>query len=75
MSGVRASPPVLIYIMANFVTYIKESFEEVNEKVTWPSFGELLETTNYVVLASTIFAVVIASVDLVVEKLVAIVFQ
>jgi preprotein translocase subunit SecE len=60
--------------MANFVTYIIESFDEGQEKVTWPSFGELLETTNYVVLASAIFAVVIWSVDLVVEKLVSLVY-
>jgi len=61
--------------MANIVTYIKESFEEVKERVTWPSFKELLETTNYVVLASAIFAVVIWSVDLVVERLVGVIFQ
>ena len=60
--------------MANFVTYIKESFEEVKEKVTWPSFGELLTTTNHVVLASAIFAVVIWGVDLLVEKLVGLVY-
>jgi preprotein translocase subunit SecE len=60
--------------MANLVTYIKESFEEVKEKGTWPSFGELLETTNYVVLASAIFAVVIWGVDLVVERLVGFIY-
>ena len=70
MSGVRASPPVQINIMANFVTYIKESFEEVKEKVSWPSFKELLETTNYVVVASAIFAFVIWGVDLAIEFLV-----
>ena len=55
--------------MASIKTYIQESFAEVKDKVTWPSFGELLETTNYVVLASAIFAVVIWSIDLVVERL------
>jgi preprotein translocase subunit SecE len=60
--------------MANLVTYIKESFEEVREKVTWPSFGELLETTNYVVLASAIFAFVIWGVDLVIERLVGFIY-
>jgi preprotein translocase subunit SecE len=61
-------------IMANLVTYIQESFQEVKDKVSWPSFGELLTTTNYVVLASAIFAVVIWGVDILVEKLVGLVY-
>jgi preprotein translocase subunit SecE len=60
--------------MANLKTYIQESFQEVREKVSWPSFSELLTTTNYVVLASAIFAVVIWGVDIVVEKLVGLVY-
>jgi preprotein translocase subunit SecE len=61
-------------IMANLVTYIQESFQEVRDKVSWPSFGELLTTTNYVVLASAIFAMVIWGVDILVEKLVGLVY-
>jgi preprotein translocase subunit SecE len=61
-------------IMANLVTYIQESFQEVKDKVSWPSFGELLTTTNYVVLASAIFAMVIWGVDILVEKLVGLVY-
>jgi preprotein translocase subunit SecE len=49
--------------MASIVNYIKDSFEEVKERVTWPSFGELLKSTNSVVLASVLFALVIFATD------------
>ena len=49
--------------MASIVNYIKDSFEEVKERVTWPTFSELLKSTNSVVLASVLFALVIFATD------------
>lgn len=56
--------------MASIVNYIKDSFEEVRERVTWPTFSELLKSTNYVVLASVLFALVIFAIDKGVEFIV-----
>ena len=56
--------------MTSIVNYIKDSFQEVVEKVSWPTFGELLKSTNYVVLASVLFALVIFAIDQGVESIV-----
>jgi|TARA_B110000014_G_scaffold222407_1_gene179556 preprotein translocase subunit SecE len=61
---------VLKEIMTSIVNYIKDSFQEVVEKVSWPTFGELLKSTNYVVLASVLFALVIFAIDQGVESIV-----
>ena len=51
--------------MNNIVLYLKESYNELMHKVSWPSFVELLGTTKVVIIASIIFAVVVLVIDLV----------
>ncbi|MFI3320188.1 MAG: preprotein translocase subunit SecE [Rikenellaceae bacterium] len=46
------------------INYIKSSYEELVEKVTWPSFGELQSSTVVVMVATAIFAVVVLAMDL-----------
>ncbi len=43
--------------------YFKESYNELVNKVTWPSLGELQNTTVVVLVASLIIALVIAIMD------------
>jgi preprotein translocase subunit SecE len=50
--------------MANkVVQFIKESYEEMTQKVTWPTWGELQNSAVLVLVASFIIAVVIFAMD------------
>jgi preprotein translocase subunit SecE len=57
--GVRISLPVhskhknLIQIMNKVSTYFQESYKELTEKVTWPDWVQLQQSTM-IVLASTL---------------------
>jgi len=44
-------------------TYFLESWEELKNKVTWSSFNELQSSAILVLVASTIFALVIGAMD------------
>ena len=48
--------------------YIKESYNELVNKVTWPSFPQLQSSTIVVMVASAIFAVVVLAMDLTFEN-------
>ena len=45
------------------VTYIKESFKELNDKVTWMPFPEAQKSTVVVALFTVLFAIAIFFVD------------
>lgn len=49
--------------MASIVQFIKESYEEMTQKVTWPIWGELQNSAVLVLVASFIIAVVIFAMD------------
>ena len=49
--------------MANKVTYIKESYDELMNKVSWPSWSELQSSSIVVAIASLIIALVIYLMD------------
>ena len=44
--------------------YIKDSYKELVEKVSWPSFSSLQSSTTVVMVASLIFALVVAAMDI-----------
>ncbi|MBN2486646.1 MAG: preprotein translocase subunit SecE [Bacteroidales bacterium] len=46
------------------VAYFKDVYSELMHKVTWPSWDELQESAILVMIASAIFAVVIALMDM-----------
>ncbi len=50
--------------MNNIVLYLKESYNELMHKVSWPSMTDLLNATKIVVVASVIFATMVLVVDL-----------
>ena len=50
-------------------TYVKESFNELMHKVTWPTWKELQSSAIIVMVASIIIAIVISIMDLVFENL------
>ena len=51
--------------------YIKNSYKELVEKVTWPSFAQLQGSTIVVMVASVIFAIVILAMDMSFENIMA----
>ena len=47
----------------NFIQYIKDSFEELNNHMTWISKEEAQKTTVTVAVFTIIFALAIAGID------------
>jgi preprotein translocase subunit SecE len=46
------------------ITFIKGSYEELRQRVTWSKYGELQSNSLLVIVASIIFAIVIGTIDL-----------
>jgi preprotein translocase subunit SecE len=53
--------------MVAVVEYIKESYIELTQKVTWPTWRELQNSAVLVVIASIIIALVIFGMDWVIS--------
>jgi len=51
--------------MNGIVLYVKESYNELVHKVTWPSWPSLLSSTRLVLVASVIIALIIFVMDLI----------
>ena len=69
MSGVRVSQPVqILNVMAGIVNYIKESFEELKNNVSWPTWSEAQSLTVLVAVFSIIFSLAIWGVDTVFSR-------
>ena len=49
--------------MASVVQFVKESYEEMTQKVTWPTWGELQNSAVLVLIASFIIGAVIFAMD------------
>jgi len=49
--------------MANKGTYIKESYDELMNKVSWPSWSELQSSSIVVAIATAIIALIIYVMD------------
>ena len=55
--------------------YVKESYNELVNKVTWPTFPQFQSSTIVVMVASVIFAVVVLAMDLSFENLMALIYK
>jgi preprotein translocase subunit SecE len=60
--------------MKRTFTYIRDSFDEVINKVTWPKFSELQQTSVVVLVASLVFSLIVMGVDLAIDKLLSFVY-
>jgi preprotein translocase subunit SecE len=49
--------------MANLVEFFKESYTEMTQKVSWPTWGELQNSAVLVLIASIIISLVILAMD------------
>ncbi|WP_346882791.1 preprotein translocase subunit SecE [uncultured Algibacter sp.] len=61
--------------MAGIVDYIKESFGELKNNVTWPSWSEAQSLTILVAVFSIIFSLAIWGIDTVFSKVITAYFQ
>ena len=52
-----------------FVNYVKESYKELVQKVSWPPYKELQDATIKVMIASLLCAVVVFAMDQAFENL------
>ena len=55
--------------MAGVAEYIKESYIELTQKVTWPTWRELQSSAILVLVASIIIAMVILGMDQIIQFL------
>ena len=72
MVGVRISLLLLgkkYSVMKRLFNYIKEAYQELVHKVSWPTFKELQSSTIVVMVASLIIAMVVLCMDLAFENL------
>jgi preprotein translocase subunit SecE len=49
--------------MAGFITFIEESYNELVQKVTWPTWAELQESTVLVFISTAIIGLFIFLMD------------
>ncbi|TBN05651.1 preprotein translocase subunit SecE [Hyunsoonleella flava] len=56
--------------MAGIVTYVKESFSELKNNVSWPTWAEAQSLTVLVAVFSIIFSLAIWGVDTVFSKVI-----
>ncbi|MFV0540454.1 MAG: preprotein translocase subunit SecE [Aestuariibaculum sp.] len=61
--------------MAGMVNYVKESFAELKNHVTWPTWAEAQSLTILVVVFSVIFSLAIWGIDTVFSKVITLYFQ
>jgi len=51
--------------MNKITTYLKESYQELTEKVTWPSWLQLQQSTTIVIVATLVITFIVLLMDLV----------
>ena len=56
--------------MAGFVNYVKESFAELKNEVSWPTWAEAQSLTILVAVFSIIFSLAIWGVDTVFSRVI-----
>lgn len=55
--------------MSKVGTYIKESYKELTQKVSWPTWAQLQSSAAVVMVATVIFAVLVFVMDLAFKNL------
>jgi preprotein translocase subunit SecE len=55
--------------MKRIVNYLKESYNELVHKVTWPTWNDLKNSALVVMVASLIFALIVFSMDITFQKI------
>ena len=61
--------------MAKKQSYIKESYEELVKKVTWPTWSELQNSSIIVAIATIIIALIIYLMDTVFSNVLSVIYS
>ena len=80
MVRVQVLLPVQIYIQmeqnnSGMIAYLKESYEELVHKVTWPTWGMLFESTKVVLIASIIISLLIFVMDIIAKAVTTFIYE
>jgi len=54
--------------MIKIATYFKESYKELTEKVTWPTWPQLQQSTMIVLVATLVITFIVMAMDFVAGK-------
>jgi preprotein translocase subunit SecE len=61
--------------MEGLLLYLKESYNELVHKVTWPTWSSLLGSTRLVIVASAIIALIILVLDFISKTVLTAVYE
>ena len=61
--------------MSKIGTYVKESYNELTTKVTWPTWDKLTSSALLVMVATLILAVLIWVIDLIIRSIMTGIYQ
>ena len=61
--------------MNKITTYFRESYKELMEKVTWPTWAQLQQSTVIVLVATILITVVIGVMDVVSSSLLKMIYS
>ena len=54
--------------MSNFINYARDSYKELAEKVTWPTWPQLQQSTMIVIVATIVITLIVLAMDFVFGK-------
>jgi preprotein translocase subunit SecE len=61
--------------MNQVIGYLKESYNELLHKVTWPTLPNLLSSARLVIVASLIIALLVFVMDLVAKQVITFIYE
>jgi preprotein translocase subunit SecE len=61
--------------MDQVISYLKESYNEMMNKVTWPTLPSLLSSARLVIVASLLIALVVFVMDLVSKQVMTFIYN
>ena len=61
--------------MNKVASYFKESYKELMEKVTWPTWAQLQQSTIIVLVATLLITAVVSVMDLASKQLLKFIYQ
>lgn len=65
----------LNWIMNKITTYFKESYQELTEKVTWPNWFQLQQSTIIVLVATVIITAMVWAMDFASNQLLKLIYS
>lgn len=54
--------------MNKIITYARDSYKELTEKVTWPTWPQLQQSTMIVIVATIVITLIVLAMDFVFGK-------